>query len=183
MADLGMDFDSSQVDPGSDFSPLPAGDYPAQIIDSVIKTTKSGTGQFLELVWEVTSGEFERRRLWQRVTLYNDSQQAQEIGQKQLSGVARACGIMGVIRDSEQMHFIECVIRVAVKNDNNGNPQNEVKSVRGAGDQPAPAMRQPAARAAKPPAAAAAAAPKPPAQAVQAACPPAGAGSRPWGNR
>ena len=44
MADL-RGFDANQIDPASDFDPIPAGKYVAAIIASEMKPTKAGTGQ------------------------------------------------------------------------------------------------------------------------------------------
>ena len=53
-------FNINQVednDQGS-FSPLPEGEYLAQIIESDVKTTKAGNGRYISLKYEVMDGSF-----------------------------------------------------------------------------------------------------------------------------
>ena len=63
MADL-RGFDANQVEPSTDFDPLPAGKYPAVITASETKPTKAGTGHFLQLTFQVVEGPFKGRQLW-----------------------------------------------------------------------------------------------------------------------
>ena len=46
-------FNANTVDPATDFEPLPAGKYMVVITASGMKPTKSGSGQFLELTFQV----------------------------------------------------------------------------------------------------------------------------------
>ena len=51
-------FDANTVEPNADFEPIPAGKYLAAITDSVMKPTKSGNGNYLELTFQILEGEF-----------------------------------------------------------------------------------------------------------------------------
>ena len=64
-------FDANNVDPATDFEPLPAGKYIAIITDSQMKPTKSGAGHYLELTFQVIDGPFKNRLLWSRLNLDN----------------------------------------------------------------------------------------------------------------
>ena len=56
-----LNFNADEVAPSTSHDPIPAGKYQAVITDSELKMTKSGTGSYLELTFEITDGEFEKR--------------------------------------------------------------------------------------------------------------------------
>jgi len=113
MADL-RGFDANTVEPSTDFEPIPAGTYEALIIDSAMKTTRSGDGQFLELVFEVIAGPHKGRRLWARLNLTNANATAVAIARAELSAICRATGIMAP-RDSVELHNLPLVLKVGLK--------------------------------------------------------------------
>ncbi len=55
MADL-RGFDANQVEPSSDFEPIPAGKYLAVITETEMKPTKSGAGSYLQLTFQIIEG-------------------------------------------------------------------------------------------------------------------------------
>jgi len=71
-----LNFDANTVEPSTGFDPIPAGKYPAVIIESEMKTTKSGTGRYLELTFEVIDGEYHGRKVWARLNLENPNSTA-----------------------------------------------------------------------------------------------------------
>ena len=83
-------FDANSVNPATDFEPLPAGKYLAIITDSEMKPTKSGSGNYLELTFQVIDGPFKGRMLWSRLNLDNPNAQAVQIAQGELSAICRA---------------------------------------------------------------------------------------------
>lgn len=99
--------------------PIPKGEYFAKIIASDLKTTKSGTGQYLELTWEINghviSGEHENRKIWQRINTKNDNPVAARIGKDELNRVCKACGLNQIQRDSTELHGREVIIGVKIK--------------------------------------------------------------------
>ena len=56
MANLGTTFDATNVEPAKPLEVLPPGKYPAQIVNSEIRVTKDGTGQYLWLELDVLDG-------------------------------------------------------------------------------------------------------------------------------
>jgi hypothetical protein len=132
-----MTFDPAAVEPSQGFEALPAGSYLAHIIESEVKDTKAGTGERLNLTWEIIDGPHEKRRVWQGINIKNQSVKAQEIGQGELSAILRAMG-SGPIEDSEDMHFKPVIIRLKVEKDQNGNLKNEVAKVEPANAAPQP---------------------------------------------
>ena len=77
-----LQFDATHIDPTPRFDPLPAGDYAAIITESETRTTKDGSGQYLQIKIEVQGGEFAGRVLFDRLNLWNNNRQAQEIAQR-----------------------------------------------------------------------------------------------------
>jgi hypothetical protein len=113
MADL-RGFDANTVEPSTDFEPIPAGTYEALIIDSEMKTTRSGDGQFLELVFEVIAGPHQGRRLWARLNLTNANATAVAIAWAELSAICRAVGVLAP-KDSVELHNLPLLVKVGLK--------------------------------------------------------------------
>lgn len=107
-------FDASQVDPASNFDPLPAGKYLATITESEMKPTKSGTGNFLQLTFQVLEGPHKGRLLWARLNLDNPNATAVQIARAELSAICRAVGVMAP-QDSVELHNLPLVISVKCK--------------------------------------------------------------------
>ena len=131
------DFDAEQVEPKRDFDPLPAGLYPAIITESVMEPTKDGSGKFLKLTLQITSGEYEGRTLFDRLNLQNPNEKAVEIARATLSSICRAVGVMRP-GDSAQLHERPMVIKVAVRKrtdpGHEGELSNEVKGYMAPGE-------------------------------------------------
>ena len=149
-----INFDASGIDTTSQFDAIPAGDYEAMVTDSIMKSTKDGTGQYLELTIEIQSGQFQGRRLWDRLNLANRNPKAVEIAQKQLAQLCHATGVLQV-QDSQQLHNRPIVAKVAVRNDPERGPSNEIKGYKAQGTMQGAAASFQAPRAAAPAAAAA----------------------------
>lgn len=169
MAQLGQSFDPNAVEPRDNFDPLPPGIYAAEIIESDVKETKAGTGQFVALTLRVTEGAFEGRQLWCNINFRNQNETAQKIGQQQLAELCLACGIRGPLEDTEHLHGAP--LRVTVRLQKSDNTRNEVTKFAPYDDASAPAQqhRAPAAQQRQ----------SAPAQQQRAAAG-SGAGSRPW---
>ncbi|MBE0564970.1 MAG: DUF669 domain-containing protein [Krumholzibacteria bacterium] len=120
-------FDAATVDPATDFEPLPAGKYLTVITESQMKPTKSGTGHFLELTFQVIDGEFKNRMLWARLNLDNPNRQAVQIAQGELSAICRAVGVLQP-KDSVELHNLPLQITVKCKKrDDTGDVVNEIR--------------------------------------------------------
>lgn len=175
MAQLNETFDPNEVpEDDRNFDPLPAGDYDLQVIESEIKETKDGSGEYLKLTMEVISGPHTNRRLWDNLNIRNPNADAQRIAQRALADLCLATGV-SQLRDSEELHFKPFVGRVSIRQDKSGQygPQNSVR-YRAKGGQPPAQKAQPVSD---------------PSTARKtrdqgtAATRPAGNGSRPWANR
>jgi hypothetical protein len=126
MADLNG-FDANQVEPSQDFEPIPAGKYPAAIMESEMKPTKAGTGHYLELRLQILGGESNGRSLWDRLNLDNPNDQAVQIAQAKLSTICRAVGVLAP-KDSCELHNLPLVIHVKrKKRQDTGEIVNEIR--------------------------------------------------------
>lgn len=120
-------FNANNVDPAVDFEAIPANKYLAIITASEMKDTRAGTGQFLELTFQIVDGEYKGRLLWARLNLDNPSEVAVKIAQAELSGICRAVGVMQP-RDSAELHNLPLVITVkVVKRQDNGELGNKIR--------------------------------------------------------
>ena len=120
-------FDASQVEPSTTFDPIPAGKYLAAIIESPMKPTKSGKGQYLELTFQILEGEFKGRQVWARLNLDNPNAQTVKIARGDLSAICRAVGVMAP-NDSTELHNLPLVITVRCKKrQDTGEITNEVR--------------------------------------------------------
>lgn len=156
MADFGFSFDASTVEPAvpRTHDVLPPGRYPAQVIESEVKATNAGTGQYLSLTLEVVDGPHAGRKLWDIINLINPSETAQRIGREQLSALCHAVGVT-LASNSDPLHFKPLLVTVHVlpagvdrKGYERKTPKNEVKGYEPlprAGAAPARTAPQPAA--------------------------------------
>ena len=126
MANL-QGFNANDHDPIGDFDALPPGQYLAMATDSEMKPTKSGSGSYLQIVWEVIDGEYKGRKLWSRLNLDNPNRTAVEIAQRELSSICRAVEVMKP-EDSAELHGKPLVLKVGTeKRADTGELSNRVK--------------------------------------------------------
>jgi hypothetical protein len=149
-------FNAAEVDPTDSFTPVPAGDYPVVIVESEMKDTRDGTGQYLQFVLEVIEGPMKGRKLWDRLNLVNKNSTAVEIAQKALSQICHAVNVM-TPNDSAELHGKPLQCSVVVKEDPQYGPRNEVKGYKPIASTatPAPAAEATPAATMPPPSAAA----------------------------
>jgi hypothetical protein len=153
MAQLSQPFNPNAVEADErSFDPMPAGTYTFEVVESTIKPTKAGTGQYIELTLRVAEGQFENRRLWERINFMNENAKVQTIGQQQLKALCDACGIQGELEDTQQLHGILFNGKVAIEQDKTGQygPRNTIRAFSPYGATQAPAAPSPAPRAAAP---------------------------------
>lgn len=167
MAQLHDTFDATGVAPAAPLELLPPGRYAAQIVNSEMRVTRAGTGQYLWLEMDVIEGPHQGRKIWDQLNLANPSPQTVEIAQRTLSAICHAVGQLQV-SDSEQLHFRPLQVTLAVEIDSRDKlrpaeeqrKQNKVKGYAPlAGAAPARPVASPSAAPARPAAAPARATP------------------------
>lgn len=114
MADFGHTFDATQVEPATAYEVLPPGKYLAQIVNSEMRPTKDGMGQYLFLEIDILEGQYTGRKLFDRLNLSNPNPSAVEIAQRTLSSICRAVGRLQV-NNSEQLHLVPFTADVKVR--------------------------------------------------------------------
>lgn len=119
-------FNASTVDPNPGFDPIPAGVYIAQIVESDVKPTKNGGGQYVQFTLEILDGPCKGRKVWSRINVRNQSTEAERIGQAQLSQLQHALGVLQ-LQDTQQLHLRPLRIKVTVRKDEQYGDSNEVK--------------------------------------------------------
>lgn len=120
---------------------IPKGDYQARVVESAVVATASGSGEMLKLTFEVTAGDFRRRRVVERLNIVNPHATAQRIAQQMLGRLCAAAGLAG-IADSDELHGIPVTIRVDIRPGSDGyGDSNVIKDYRPAAASQAPARQ------------------------------------------
>ena len=159
MASLGETFDVDTLPQGNtgSFDPLPAGWYSATMSAAEIKATKSGTGQYIAIRYDITGPTHQGRVVFGNLNIRNASPKAEEIGRQQLGDICRAIGLARV-GDTDQLIGHSLMIKLDVEKSQEYGDKNQVKGFKAIAGGAPPVM----AKAASAPAAAAPAKAAPP---------------------
>ena len=114
MARFDTAFDATGIEPTTGYDVLPAGKYRAQIVESEMRVTRNGMGQFLWLMLDIIEGPYQGRKLFDQLNLVNSNPQTVEIAQRTLSAICHATGKLQV-NDSVDLHLVPMTIQVGVK--------------------------------------------------------------------
>ena len=114
MARFDTAFDATGIEPTTAYEILPAGKYRAQIVESEMRVTRNGMGQFLWLMLDIIEGQYQGRKLFDQLNLVNSNPQTVEIAQRTLSAICHATGKLQV-NDSVDLHLVPMTIQVGVK--------------------------------------------------------------------
>jgi hypothetical protein len=120
-------FNAHEVEPNTTYEPLPAGWYKVVFTEAEEKPTKAQTGSYLQMSAEVIEGQYQGRKLIERLNLNNPNSTAVEIAQRTLSAICRGVGVM-TPRHSSDLLNKPIMAKVAVKpGEGQYGPSNEVK--------------------------------------------------------
>lgn len=156
-----IQFNAAQVEPTASYDVLPKGKYLCMAIASELKPTKTGTGEYLQITFEVIDGQFKGRKIFERLNIRNQNKVAEDIAQRALSALCHAVGVLN-LQDSDQLHNIPVVLDISIEQKEGYDAQNRVKGYSSTnGGKPALAAVPTSAPAAAPAAAPAPAAGKP----------------------
>jgi hypothetical protein len=111
-----IDFDPSTAPEQGEggFSVMPAGNYVGQIVESDIKATQAGTGEYIAITIEILSDGYKGRKVWHNINHNNPSEKAQAIGQGQLRFLVENAGLAR-LSDTSQLHFKPVGVRLKVR--------------------------------------------------------------------
>lgn len=126
MASIGGSY-NPDAEPSSGYTPMPAGEYTLEIVESEYKATSKGTGMLLACKAQVVGGEFDGRPFYINYNLENQNETAQEIGQRDFAGLRRATGVLAP-DDSEELHFKAFGVKLGIKaRKDTGDLENVIK--------------------------------------------------------
>jgi hypothetical protein len=121
------------------FQPIPAGNYTAKIIESDIKVTSAGNGEYIAMRWEVLDPEYAGRIIFSNLNIVNPNEKAVQIAKGFLKQCCQAAGIEE-LQDTQELHGIPMRITVKVRPPQNGyDAQNVISSAKAlddGGDEP-----------------------------------------------
>ena len=120
-------FNALNVNPNDQFSPLPAGNYEVMITDAEIRHTKDGQGTYMRLALDVQGGQYQGRKIFHNLTRENRNNVAKEIGERQLSQICHAIGVLEP-KEKEDILFKPLVAVLKIRKGNEGySDSNEVQ--------------------------------------------------------
>lgn len=126
------------------FEPIPPGWYDVSITGADVKPTKSGTGQYIAVRYDVTGPTHQGRVIFGNLNIRNANPQAERIGHQQLGELMRAIGLAKV-EDTDQLVGHHLQIKVKIRESAGYEPQNDVAGFKSAGSaQPSKAAFAPA---------------------------------------
>jgi len=128
MANLGETFEVSSLPQGNSgsYDPLPPGWYSATMTAAEIKTTKTGTGQYIALRYDITGPTHQGRVVFGNLNIRNASPKAEEIGRQQLGDICRAIGLAKV-SDTDQLIGNSLMIKLDIEKSEQYGDKNQVK--------------------------------------------------------
>lgn len=115
MAFLGEAINADDL-PQSDrnYDLIPDGWYQATITKADLGMTKSGTGQKIDIRYDIVGPTMQGRVIFASVNIRNQSQKAEEIGRQQLGEIMRAIGLAKV-EDTDQLIGGQVQIKIKIK--------------------------------------------------------------------
>jgi len=139
MANLNFIVNRESIEPASNnWELLPDGVYQAAVISAELFTTRRNDGQYLKVEHQIyeEGSPYDGRRIFTNLNIENQNPKAQEIGLGQLSALSRACGLVGIPEDSndllEKFHYIRVkqVEGSGINHKTNEpyGPRNEIKA-------------------------------------------------------
>lgn len=115
MAQLPQQYNTADLPSGQGVVLIEPGQYQAVIVESEMKPTSSGLGQFLALKLVVTQGKYANTEFTERLNIVNENQKAVEIAYKTLARISEAVGMTRTPADSVELHNKPFMIEVATE--------------------------------------------------------------------
>ena len=113
-------FDNNEVEAVDEYQQIPAGRYTMVVTETDLMLTKKAKeandaklGQYIRVKFQIVSGEFQNRVIFQNFNVVNASPKAVEIGQQQFRNLLECCGITK-ISDTSEIH--QKVVVAEIKN-------------------------------------------------------------------
>lgn len=133
MAFLGQTYDAGEYQQASVYEPIPAGWYEAVIASADLRDTRSGTGQYIRVRFDITGPTHAGRVVFANLNIRNANPRAEEIGRQQLGALICALGLSRV-SDTDQLVGGSLSIRLTESTRDDGTPDNEVRGYKALGN-------------------------------------------------
>ena len=129
MASLGQVFEVPDLPSSASYEPLPSGWYNATVTGAELRDTKSGSGQYIAVRYDITGPTHQGRVVYGNINIRNISTKAEEIGRQQLGELMRAIGLARVA-DTDELIGGQLQIKVDVRQQEGFAPTNEIRAYR-----------------------------------------------------
>lgn len=140
MASIASSYNPAAV-PSMGYTPLPAGEYQMEIVESDYVATSKGTGMILKCKAQIVGGQCADRPYYINYNLENDNEIAQEIGQRDFAGLRRATGVLAP-ETTDDLAFRTFRVVIAVQmSKRTGEPVNRIVQYLFDDEAPAPQPR------------------------------------------
>lgn len=123
--------------PDDEKSLIPSGVYSVVISEAELKTTNSGTGQYISLKLKVVGGQYSNRVIFDMININNPNPTAQNIGLATLKKIMKAMQLDSV-QNTDQLVGGNLVVKVGVELSDEYGDKNKVKDYQSAGGNIAP---------------------------------------------
>jgi hypothetical protein len=117
---------------GGSYEALPAGWYTATINGAEVKATKSGTGKYIAVRYDITGPTHQGRVVFGNLNIENANPEAEEIGRQQLRALMEAVGL-SKLNDTDQLLGGSLKIKLKIKSDAQYGDRNQVSGFSSAG--------------------------------------------------
>lgn len=124
-----LNFNATQVQPNAALEAIPSGNYPVMVTNSQKKPTSKGDGAYIEIEMTIQGGEFNGRKVFDRLNIENPNQTAVQIAYATLSAICHVTGRLNITQ-TEQLHGVP-FIAVVIKKPRNDQPDVMTNEVRG----------------------------------------------------
>lgn len=123
-----INFDSAEVEPLGEYTPIPIDEYMAMITASERKkVADKPQNEYIQLVFDIVEGEYTGRKVFERLNIVNDNDTAVKIAQQKLSAICRIFSIVKLI-NTDQLHDKPIIISVGIRPaKGNFGESNEIK--------------------------------------------------------
>jgi hypothetical protein len=123
-------FDAASVEGSLGYDAIPAGDYEGALIESSLKTSQNG-GKYISLVWEIISGDFAGRRIYDMAMRDHPNAMAVQIGNRKLKALVT---IFGPANDTAEWNNRPCSLKIGIReNKNTGEKENQINNYQPSG--------------------------------------------------
>lgn len=101
---------------------IPNGDYVIRCEKAEVKDTKDGSGQYINCVFKIISGDYRNRTIFNMFNIKNRNEKAVQIGLGQLKKFLVASNVSSMqISSPHDLEGMSCVVTTKIKNDDFGD--------------------------------------------------------------